>query len=434
MAPKKKSTSIYAAEVVLGVMLTLALSSVGCEMDFPNPNAPIVEDVTIQSLVAGAEAGMRIDYAIYLRAVSIFGREAYYFEPADPRYTGELLFGTLDPGGFLVNRTWSARYRTVANCRFLLDKASGLSGAEKAGVEGFAKTIMAYQLLLNLNYMYDNGIQLDFSGSLTTAFVSRATAFQTIASLLDEANTSLGAAGSSFPFKLSSGFSGFDTPAGFAQFNGALRARVAVYQQNYTEALTALSTSFLNTAGDLDRGAYLVYGTGLGDQLNEVYEDPSAPFVKLMAHPSFATDAEAGDARLSSRTAARTDPTTFDNLTSNRAVAITSSSTDPLPIIRNEELILLRAEANIGLGNFATAETDINILRAAAGLTPVTLTAANALDQLLYEKRYSLFLEGHRWVDMRRYGRLSQLPIDRAGDAVVTQMPIPETEVPEVGP
>ena len=35
----------------------------------------------------------------------------------------------------------------------------------------------------------------------------------------------------------------------------------------------------------------------------------------------------------------------------------------------------------------------------------------------------------HRWVDMRRYGRLGQLPIDRAGDDVWEQMPRPVTEV-----
>ena len=98
-------------------------------------------------------------------------------------------------------------------------------------------------------------------------------------------------------------------------------------------------------------------------------------------------------------------------------MVITTSSTDRLAIIRNEELILLRAEANIGLGNLA-----------AAGLGPVVLTASNALTQLLYEKRYSLFMEGHRWVDMRRYGRLSQLPRDRFGDVILDKMPKPETE------
>lgn len=90
----------------------------------------------------------------------------------------------------------------------------------------------------------------------------------------------------------------------------------------------------------------------------------------------------------------RNTPTTFDDLTSSLGVTITARSTDPLPIIRNEELLLLRAEANIGRGNLVPAETGINTVRAAAGLTPITLTAANAIDRLLYERRYSLFMEG----------------------------------------
>jgi hypothetical protein len=47
---------------------------------------------------------------------------------------------------------------------------------------------------------------------------------------------------------------------------------------------------------------------------------------------------------------------------------------------------------------------------------------------MLYQRRYSLFYEGHRWVDMRRYDKLGELPIDRSGDKVWTAMPIPQTE------
>ena len=122
---------------------------------------------------------------------------------------------------------------------------------------------------------------------------------------------------------------------------------------------------------------------------------------------------------------------TFDELTTDLGMSIVSSSSASLPIIRNEELILLRAEANIGLGNYATAQTDLDIIRAAAGLASVTITSTNALDQLLHEKRYSLFGEGHRWIDMRRYGKLADLPLDRDGDVIIENFPIPEDEIKE---
>lgn len=414
----------------MALLVSSVIFTTGCEsLNFKNPNAPTVDVAPIQTLVTGVEAGSRQDLAIYLRVVSVLGREAYYFEPADPRYTGELLFGTPDPGGFLLNRPWSGRYRTVANCRFLIDKASKLSGEAKAGVDGFAKTMMAEELLMNLNYLDDNGIKLDFSGDLNAPFASKAESFAFIENLLDEANNELGQAGASFPFQLSSGFSGFDTPASFAQFNRALRARVAIYQKKFQDALNALNGSFIDPSGDFALGVYHVYGNGLGDQQNEIFESPDAPFVKLMAHPTFASEAESGDPRVTSKTVVRAAATTFDNLTTNLGVTIVNSSTAPFPIIRNEELILLRAEANVGLGNLAAAESDINIVRAHYGLAPVTLTTDNALDQVLHEKRYSLFLEGFRWIDMRRYGRLNQLPVDRPTDIVLDKMPRPETEI-----
>ncbi|NOX37035.1 MAG: RagB/SusD family nutrient uptake outer membrane protein [Calditrichaeota bacterium] len=429
-----QKTQLFRTILILVGLASLMMLSCG-ELNFPNPNAPDLENVPIQTLVSGAEAGMRIDYAIYLRAVSVVGREAYYFEPADPRYTGELLFGRPDPGGFIVNRPWSARYRVVADCRFLLDKANNFSGAEKAGIEGFAKTIMAYQLLLNLNYLDENGIKLDFSGDLNAPMASKAEAFAFIEQNLDEGYTALQAAGDAFPFQLSSGFSGFDNPEGFAKFNRALRARVAIYQNKFQDALDALDASFIDPNAPMDLGVYMVYGTGLGDQTNEIYENPEAPFVKFMAHPSFETDAEAGDQRFASKVFKRSDVTKFDDLTTDLAITVTESDVDRLPIIRNEELLLIRAEANIGLGKLADAQTDINVVRQAAGLGPVTLTDADqAINQLLHERRYSLFIEGHRWVDMRRFGRLDALPIDRPDkDKILDKMPIPETELPESG-
>jgi hypothetical protein len=104
----------------------------------------------------------------------------------------------------------------------------------------------------------------------------------------------------------------------------------------------------------------------------------------------------------------------------------------PVAIIRNEELILLRAEANIGLGRVAAAAADINFIRInSGGLAPrLGLNAGNILDELLKQKRYSLLFEGgHRWIDARRYGKLGTLPIDQPGKQRVHPFfPIPQPE------
>ena len=114
-----------------------------------------------------------------------------------------------------------------------------------------------------------------------------------------------------------------------------------------------------------------------------------------------------------------------------------NSPSDPVPIIRNEELILLRAEANIGLGNNSAAIADINVVRTKAGLlppiadpyVPVGNQPPTLLDELLYEKRYSLVWEnGDRWVDLRHYGKLASLPKDRPGDLIFPRLQIPLNE------
>ena len=111
------------------------------------------------------------------------------------------------------------------------------------------------------------------------------------------------------------------------------------------------------------------------------------------------------------------------------APAATPSS--PASIIRNEELLLLRAEAYWATGNLAGALADVNTVRTVSGkLAPLAAIPAGAagLDLIMYEKHMSLLFEGTRWVDMRRWGRLGQLPIDRAGQFVAKVMPIPQTE------
>lgn len=418
----------------------------GCEsLDFSDPNGPKLEEAAIQNLVTGAEAGMRVDFSFYIFEMSIFGREGYFFEPADPRFTGELLRGPLDPGGFLINRPWGARYAVVFNCNVLINRAPNeaiLSAAQKSGVLGFAKTIKAHQLALNLNQTFNNGIPLMQSDDPAAPEASRDDAYTEIARLLDEGFTDLQNAGATFAFQLSPGFSGFNTPATFAQFNRAVRARIGAHRaslsgsaQEWQNVLTALANSFLNPAGDLNRGVYHVYGTGLGDLTNPIFEVPTASFIKYRAHPTFKAEAEVGDLRFSSKVLDRTgdlDPGFGESdLFSSLAVTVSSSSIAPFPVFRNEELILLRAEANIGLGNFGPAEADLNIVRAAAGLAPYSGTdASNAVGRLLHERRYSLFSEGQRWVDLRRYDRLSQLPVDRTGDQVFLQWPLPIDELP----
>jgi hypothetical protein len=232
---------------------------------------------------------------------------------------------------------------------------------------------------------------------------------------------------------LSPGFSNFATPADFAKFNRALKARVEAYRGNYAAVNTALNASFLDTSAPLTLGAYHSYSTGSGDLQNLLF-DPTGR--AILAHPSLRTDAQTKpdgslDARVLAKTAIIT-ARTVQGITSDLVFTIYESNTSPVPIIRNEELILLRAEARFNTGNPAGALADINFIRTTSGgLAPrgAFTSAADFADELLRQRRYSLMFEGgHRWIDARRFGRLGSLPRVLPTHTVHSRFPYTEAE------
>jgi len=73
-------------------------------------------------------------------------------------------------------------------------------------------------------------------------------------------------------------------------------------------------------------------------------------------------------------------------------------------------LILAEAEANGAGGGTAAAVTDLNIIRARAGLAPLSsgLNSSQVMSAVMQERRIELFSEwGHRWFDLKRTGAAS---------------------------
>lgn len=422
----------------LGLMFVAFLAT-SCEIEpIENPNAPSIESfengATLSELgllANGVESVMRNDLAFYFNTVNIVGRDYYNLNGADPRYTGELL-GTsvLDPNGFLTTRAFGASYRTIRTAQILLNAipntVASLSAAQSNGLIGYAKTMIAYQRLLLLNRQFNNGIRLDVANpDALGPFVSYEEGMGAVASQLDEAAGEL--AGAELPFSISSGFSlGGDPAADLRLINRALAARVALYQGNKSKALGFLNESFFDLAGDLDMGGYHVFGAAGGDILNPLFNIEGVN--NFMAHTGWVADAEEGDARLSKVTELDA-PVSLDGLSSPYLVTRYSSNTDAVPIIRNEELILIYAEANIGSDNGAAVDA-INVIRSAAGLADYAggTSDSELLDEVLKQRRYSLFGEGHRWLDLRRTGKLSEIELQRESASVHEQFPTPTAE------
>lgn len=407
----------------------------------PDLNNPSLEGVLtnptraqVQTMARGILDGNRLSQGGFIRDMEIIGRDAYNLDAADPRWVTELLIN-LDPGGFGGGH-WNEPYRNVKSANIMMQAvqtSAALSATEKSAAVGFAQTIKALDLL-QVEETHDTaGIAADAGSSpdVLAPILCRDNALARISALLDSARTNLLAGGSAFPFSLPGGFAGFDTPASFVKFNRALKARAEIYlgpsgAVHYTNALAALAESFVDTTASLDLGVYHFYSLAAGDQSNPLFQDPAT--TNFRAHPSVRADAQAGDQRVTRKTLVG-PPKTYQGLTSDIVFIVYDSPTAPIPIVRNEELILLRAQANIGLNNLAAAKRDIDFVRVhSAGLAP--LAAAPTIDNLLYEKRYSLLWEsGSRWIDARLYGKLASLPRDATTHKVHPNYPISADEV-----
>ena len=107
-----------------------------------------------------------------------------------------------------------------------------------------------------------------------------------------------------------------------------------------------------------------------------------------------------------------------------------SANSSPIDIIRNEELVLMLAEAKAQTGDLAGSAAAINVIRASAGLQPYSgaSTKDALIAEVLKQRRYSLLFEGHRWFDARRYNLLGTLPYNTAPYKVFDSMVRPNSE------
>lgn len=436
---------IYKILFFTSIMIALASCEVRELSDLNGPEVDAFEDNLtrgdLQDLVGGILYSSRIRLGTYYDDCGVIGREYWRFSGSDPRFTTDLLGGgnsVLDNNTFYITGPWGGRYRSVKNANLILGFLDGqdLSGqftsAEVSATRGLLKTFIGHEMLLNLNLTYSNGIRLDVVDANNLGpFVSYTEALAGIKAFLDDGANDLANGGGDFPFVLSDGFGGFNTPDSFLTFNKAIAARVAAYQGNSSDVLNYLSDSFFNyDGGDLNTGVYHNFSEDPIDIPNPLFisEGGSSEAQARVVQPLFLSDAEANDSRLN-KTLELDSPITLDGLTGDHILYIYESTSSSIPIIRNEELILLYAEANITV-NPTEAVNALNVIRNSAGLGNYEgeTDTASLVNEMLNQRRYSLYGEGHRWVDMRRYNKLNELPLDRPDDNVWTEFPIPLAE------
>ncbi|TAD95712.1 MAG: RagB/SusD family nutrient uptake outer membrane protein [Bacteroidetes bacterium] len=441
-------------------MMFLATSCTFFEVEkVIDPNNPSLESFLSNPTLAQLDQmGVGVQFAMrgtletvmgdFYRITGSFGREIYHSAATDNRWQTEIL-GTrpVDPAG-IFNQPYNGFAQTRRRAELFAksaETATILTEQEKQGIRGFANTVKAYVMLNQVNLQGSNGIRIAFNdlsapGDMLKPgpFVSYEQALTEIKRVADLGADQLAGAGSAFAFTLTSGYNNFNTPTNYRKFNRAIAARVAMYQKDWAGMAKALSESFLDLNGSLTAGPVFTYSTAAGDVTNpffKVANDANRPDI---LQPLFLTQAEAGDTRVTSKTRPRSTPRLIPTMTISftHEAGQYASNTTSASIIRNEELVLMYAEAMVQTGNLSEAVKALDIVRGSAGLQalatakPSTIGNKDALiDEVLNQRRYSLFFEGHRWFDMRRYNRLDKLPLDAASHQVYDKMPRLQSEI-----
>src|SRR5581483_11474699 len=208
-------------------------------------------------------------------------------------------------------------------------------------------------------------------------------------------------AGAGAPTSLTSGA---PDPAALARADSALRAS-ALFNPS---AITTPSPNGFSTADPY--GVYYVWSGQSGDMRNPVL-DNGGTYAVLW---DFVTDVDTlNDARWHAKFALNPNQVqeqAFAAIASPYVYTYYGSAAAPIPIVRDEELTLVEAQVQIGLGQYAQALSLINMVHQQAGgfATPLTVPPdyVHVRDALLKEQRIATVFEssGDRPIALRMYG------------------------------
>ncbi len=461
-----RSRGLYMRRIGKMALVGVLVFGAACRSDFldvPNYNSPTVAGVArdpngIQLLAIGLMNSERGQFAGYNTQVGVFGREVYNYFVTDARNISGPLIGIpgpqrLDYNGFASGQ-WAGRFQGMKNANALITSAaaSALAADKKAGATGFAKTWYALDLFYIIQSRDTLGAPTDIPADPVTPapFKTRDEVYTFISAMLDDAKTNLAAGGSAFPFTMHAGFAGYDTPANFLKFNRAIAAKVLVHRGSlgcaacYGQAITAIGESYATAPGAATTLAALntsplhVYSSTAGDVLN------GASFAQtnfIYAHANADSiaqrqvDGVTKDDRVLRKLTLLASPVQAPGsglgIPAKFRFNIYPNNNSSAPLLRNEELILLRAEASWATGAVGAALIDLNNVRTVSGKLAALAsvpTGAAGLDLIQYEKHMSTLYEGNRWVDLRRWGRLGILPLDLPTHFRAKVMPIPQAE------
>lgn len=244
-------------------------------------------------------------------------------------------------------------------------------------------------------------------GYAPPTFASQADAYARVQTLLDEALAGLVA---DADIALGEDLTFGGSAAGWRAVAHSLKARYFLHVGNYTSALTEANNGVADVAGNWmakyseEALEYSPWGWWSNDEANSIRA--TKPYIDLLK-------SEPNDSRLAEyfktndsgnyvgySATGSTEEQTYDLVSVMKKY---SGYGEHFPLMTTNETILIRAECKARGGDVGGAVTDVNVIRAAAGLTPFASTdGAATLAEVLKQKHLSLFLEGQSYNDQRR--------------------------------
>jgi hypothetical protein len=406
----------------------------------------VPQDATgLQQAVTGLFGAMRYDQFLYMIYTAGYGRDAMIFISFDAGFVTEIGGAQAPPNSdYYTTGVWNHEFTMAKQANEIvaaLPKVPGYSPAQVAAVTGIMQTMKALNFMYTAETRDTLGVPIFtiVDGIKSPPYCNK-DVWQYIITLLDSGNANLNIAGATpLPVVLPDGFISVGTTAGpstvqgsFAAFNRALAGK-ANLELAYAIARSSPGTAPTPTsAGAPDKatlqradsallasalynpaaiappvagpfaldpfGVYHTYSAQSGDITNGVnqFVNQLAPMWDLVADVDTVNDLRWKHKFTPSPTNKQLAPYNAAAVPFSFVPYATVAA--PEPIVRAEELALVRAEIQLGLGNFPAAITLINTVHKQAGGFATDLSIAPTYtavrDTLMKEIRISTVLEG----------------------------------------
>ncbi len=393
--------------VKLSCLVVAAMALTACNLDFTNPNAPTEKEIlnTREGIVAlsiGLQARYGAGMMDFIYPGGLITDELGATAAALPSYkdveAGAPMVNTFDA----VETPWRSHYRTIKTANDLLGNAGhvGLGDSTLSGILTISYLFKAMSLgeLLQLY----KSIPINTYHVDEPTFVDRGTALAYVLALLDSALAQYNAVRPGSEFNNTLRATGLDV-------KNTIFAMLARYQRIAGNAAAAF-----DAADSVNLG--VVSFMPFSDQAINPIHDLSnrAGYVKPV--DSLRLQAEAGDTvRIPYLVK---DSAIVGNLQPLDQFVQYASNSAPIPFYYPGEVMLIRAEALLDLGDIPGARAAVNALRMKCTGVPtnqpracLSALADTLLDtdpevraEIYHQRRFELFATGLRWEDTRRLG------------------------------